>query len=490
MKQSRFLRMLVIGVVIALLGGFSGFSIPNGATHSTSSNLVRLGAVQPAYASGSNILYLPLVLRDYPQPRTVFGIQMNSVTEAGGLSQVTVAKSNWVGGIGVSWAAVEPSQGSRIWSAMAGQAQQMQDVAGKGLTPIVNVRFTPGWAQQVAGYSCGPIKPEKLGAFAIFMHDLVVRYSVAPYNVKYWEIWNEEDIDRSVVASDSPYGCWGDAIDTYYGGGYYAEMLKVVYPQIKAADPQAQVLIGGLLLDCDPRPGAGCAVVGHDPKPSKFLEGILLNNGGPYFDGVSFHAYDYYQGHSGPYSNANWQSAWNTTGPVLIAKAQFIQSLLSQYGVSGKFLMNTELAILCDSCNNNPAFETTKAYYVAQAYAAAIAQGLRANLWYSLLGWNNSGLLNADLSSRPAYTAFQFGRNELRDAAFVREITTYAGVKGYEYNRGDRRIWVIWSLDGIAHPVTPSPAPLAACDAQGSCITNPSLPISVTLDPLYLEFTP
>jgi hypothetical protein len=205
---------------------------------------------------------------------------------------------------------------------------------------------------------------------------------------------------------------------------------------------------------------------------------------------VSFHAYDYYQGHSGPYSNANWQSAWNTTGPVLIAKAQFIQSLLSQYGVSGKFLMNTELAILCDSCNNNPAFETTKAYYVAQAYAAAIAQGLRANLWYSLLGWNNSGLLNADLSSRPAYTAFQFGRNELRDAAFVREITTYAGVKGYEYNRGDRRIWVIWSLDGIAHPVTPSPAPLAACDAQGSCITNPSLPISVTLDPLYLEFTP
>jgi hypothetical protein len=268
-------------------------------------------------------------------------------------------------------------------------------------------------------------------------------------------------------------------------------MLKAVYPQIKAADPQAQVLVGGLLLDCDPRPGAGCAVVGHDPKPPIFLEGILRNNGGPYFDGVSFHAYDYYQGHSGPYSNANWQSAWNTTGPVLIAKAQFIQSLLSQYGVSGKFLMNTELAILCDFCSSNDStFETTKAYYVAQAYAAAIAQGLRANLWFSLLGWNNSGLLNADLSPRLAYTAFQFSRNELRDATFVREITTYAGVKGYEYNRGDRRIWVLWSLDGISHPVKPSPAPLVACDTQGACITNPTLPISVTLDPLYLEFNP
>jgi hypothetical protein len=370
-----------------------------------------------------------------------------------------------------------------------GLDQELRNITGKGMQTILSVRVTPSWAQQVAGYSCGPIKPEKLGAFAIFMHDLVVRYSVAPYNVKYWEIWNEEDIDRSVVPPDSPYGCWGDQNDAYFGGGYYAEMLKVVYPQIKAADPQAQVLIGGLLLDCDPRPGAGCAVVGHDPKPSKFLEGILLNNGGPYFDGVSFHSYDYYQGHSGPYSNANWQSAWNTTGPVLIAKAQFIQSLLSQYGVSGKFLMNTELAILCDSCNNNPAFETTKAYYVAQAYAAAIAQGLRANLWYSLLGWNNSGLLNADLSSRPAYIAFQFGRNELRDAAFVREITTYAGVKGYEYNRGDRRIWVIWSLDGNAQSINLSGAPLATWDALGNSVT-PAASMDVTLNPLYLEWNP
>ena len=71
-------------------------------------------------------------------------------------------------------------------------------------------------------------------------------------------------------------------------------MLKVAYPQIKAADPQAQVLVGGLLLDCDPRPGAGCSLTAQNAIPPKFLEGILRNNGGPYFDGVSFHAYDFY----------------------------------------------------------------------------------------------------------------------------------------------------------------------------------------------------
>jgi len=324
-------------------------------------------------------------------------------------------------------------------------------------------------------------------SYAKFIVQLVSRYSVPPYNVKYWEIWNEPDVDPSLVSAESPYGCWGNQSDPYYGGGYYAEMLKVVYPQIKAADPQAQVLVGGLLLDCDPRPGAGCAKVGNNNRPPKFLEGILINNGGPYFDGVSFHSYDFYQGQSGQYYNGNWSSAWNTTGPVLLAKAQFIKSLLSQYGVSGKFLMNTELGLLCDSCSHDPVFESTKAYYVAQSYAAAIAQDLQANIWFSVLGWHNSGLLNADLSPRPAFMALQFSRNELYNAIWVRDVTEYAGVKGYEFQRGNRRIWILWSLDGNTHSITLPDVPLAAWDTLGDSIP-PAASINIDLNPFYLEW--
>ena len=46
----------------------------------------------------------------------------------------------------------------------------------------------------------------------------------------------------------------------YYGGGYYGEMLKAVYPQIKAVNLQSQVH-GWILLDCD-RLFGGCAAVG------------------------------------------------------------------------------------------------------------------------------------------------------------------------------------------------------------------------------------
>jgi hypothetical protein len=227
--------------------------------------------------------------------------------------------------------------------------------------------------------------------------------------------------------------------------------------------------------------------------PPKFLEGILRNNGASYFDGISFHAYDYYlAGHTGVYANTNWQSVWNTTGPVLIAKTQFIRSKLSQYGVTGKFLMNTEVALICGSCSSDSTFETTKAYYVAQAYAAAIAQGLRANLWYSVLGWRNSGLLNSDLSPRPAYTAFQFASSELRDTGFEREISEYAGVKGYEFQRGDRRIWVIWSFDGTTHTISLPGVPLAGWRVVDTSVTpvTPVASMNVTLNPLYLEWNP
>jgi len=180
---------------------------------------------------------------------------------------------------------------------------------------------------------------------------------------------------------------------------------------------------------------------------------------------------------------------------VTTSKTEFISNTLSAYGVSGKFLMNTESAILCDECNGDATFEATKAYYVAQTYSVALAHGLVGNMWYSVLGWRNSGLLNADLSPRPAYIAFQVSRNELLNSRSEGTLTPAdvggsALVKGFKFNRGDRRIWVLWSLDGDPHSITPNlGTPLAVMDALGSAIT-PAHTMTVDVNPVYLEWGP
>ncbi len=449
--------------------------------------------VRPADLT-SNTIFLPMIIRSgisTSRPATIFGVQMENIAEAGGLTRLADAGTYWTRGANVWWANVEPTRGVRNWAALSGQESELKNAASLNMPVVVVVHGTPAWAQLRPPSECGPIKRENFVDFANFMQDLVARFSVPPYNVKHWELWNEEDIDPLLVPANSQFGCWGNSLDSYYGGGYYADMLKVIYPQIKAADPQAQVLVGGLLLDCDPRLNAACL-------SGKFFEGILQNGGGNFFDGVSYHGYDYSV--PGPtflgayFDNGKWNSAYNSTGPVSIAKARFIRSVLSQYNLTGKFLMNTESALLCDACVSDQTFETTKAYYLAQAYGAGIAEGLKANIWFTAMGWRNSGMINADLSERPAFTAYQFAAGELRDSTFLGDIADSdmnggRGVKGYKYNRGDRRIWLLWSLDGANHVVSLPGVPLAAWDAFGNPVPTGAF-MTVGVKPLYLEWDP
>jgi hypothetical protein len=443
---------------------------------------------------------MPLVVHGVKVP-TIFGASM-SFTVSGGMNEMTAANNYWLRERVIVWSEIEQIKGTRDWSSLASWEAELLNANLRGMETIVIVNSTPGWAQKVAGYFCGPIHELELATFASFMYELVSRYSHWPYHVKYWEIWNEPDIAPAMVPPESGIGCWGDRNDPYYGGGYYAEMLKVVYPEIKRANPEAQVLVGGLVLDCDPRTPGLCTSSEGDAPP-KFLEGILrhngANDGGNYFDGISFHAYDYYNA-IGHYSNRNWNSSWDTTGPVVIAKARFIQEVLDQMGVTGKYSMNTESALICGGlydppggpgCESDPAsaFEQTKAYYLAQAYASSLGEGLQANIWYRVLGWRNSALLNPDRSPRPAYQAFATSAKILRDARPSREINEYEYVKGYEYTRGPDYIWVLWSLDGNVHMVDLDTIPAEIYDVMGNPVV-PSNPLRVGYTPLYLKWRP
>ena len=101
-----------------------------------------------------------------------------------------------------------------------------------------------------------------------------------------------------------------------------------------------------------------------------------------------------------------------------------------------------------------------------------------------------SDLLGPGLNKLPAYYAFKFGSSELRDVMSVKEITTNTGVKGYEFQRSDRRIWVLWSLDGGDHSISLPGVPSAIYHVDGTPITPVGLSLTVKLEPLYLEWIP
>jgi len=440
--------------------------------------------------TGPYIVNLPIITQISNQ-ESVFGVQMDPVSEVNGLSQLAAVQTTWTRRNGLLWSSVEPTEGARNWSAIAGLEQELIAASQKGVRVVLIVRSTPTWARLVSDSSCGPIRADKYAAFGAFMRDVVARYSVAPYNVKNWEIWNEQDIavKHAGNGGDDEYGCWGDPTDAYFGGGAYGEMLKVVAPQMKSADAQAQVLVGGLLLDCDPiNPPTG-----KDCSPAKFFEGILRSGAGSAFDGVAFHAYDYYSYSLGKYSNSNWHSAWNTTGPVLIAKERFLKQILAAYNVTGKYLMNTESALLCFGCNdaagNGDTFRATKASYLVQANAAAMAEGLKVNVWYNVHGWFYSGLFDPGLVQGYTFRAFNFERQLLRNSPLSRSVTEYPNVMGYEFNRGDMRVWVLWSATTASQAITLPAMPGAVYDTFGASQTA-STALTVDQLPVYVVWNP
>ncbi len=456
-------------------------TIPSGPPPPT---FTPLPTTVPAPFQGESILGIELIGGN-------FGERAGLASEAGAF---------WIRWNAIPWPDVEPNEGDRIWQALGTFDAQLQTLDLYDLKLITIVHGAPLWAQAEPGIQCGAVAEEKLAAFGNFMYDLVARYSQPPYNLKYWEIINEPDIDPSLVPPRNFYGCWGDLDDPFYGGGAYAQMLQAVYPRIKEADPEAQVLVGGLLLDCDPNNPPETAPGSGVPKycdPAKFLEGILINGGGDYFDGVSFHAYDLYEPVSGYFGNPNWDNGHTLSGliPVVVPKARFLKGVLAEYGYFNKYLINSETALLCGTDGNEAfcrtgQFERMKADYVAMTNAGALAEGLQGNIWFYLNGgWRRSGLTNNNGVPLDAFIAYQFSAKRLAGAVFWGQITEYEGVYGYKFRQGDKETWIMWSLDSLPHLVSVTSMPQAIYNVFGVPL-NPTQSLEITTSPIYVDWQP
>jgi hypothetical protein len=476
--------LLVLALLAAIFVNPAQVQSASGSLVSSPPAVQEAGIAQDS-ATGTTI-FLPAIYHQYPYP-SIFGIETSSM---GSSSSPAIAQAGayFVRVAPFSWADIEPLRTdppTYHWETVNEAVLKQASVSG--LRAIATVKYTPSWAQKIPGVACGPMAQPYLDEFAQFLGNLVARYSAPPYNIQYWEIGNEVDVDPSLVPPDSIYGCWGDQHNKYYGGQYYGQMLQYVYPAIKAADPQAQVMLGGLLVNCDPTN----ASLGIDCKPSMFLEGILKFAGGSYFDIVSFHAFAFYMNGQITEDLGNWQPR----GGVVLGKVSFLREVMARYGVD-KPLILSEASLLCPEgqvgCSPaSDAFKDAQATYVGMLYTRTWAANLLGTVWFTLEapGWRNSGLTNAS-APRPAYKAYQFLATELRGASLVGSLDQqYAGLNGYEFSTALKKIWVLWAPDQADHLITLPANVIQVYDKLGSPVTPAGNQVTVN-GTVIIEMTP
>lgn len=291
--------------------------------------------------------------------------------------------------VGLRWDEVEPTKGSYNWAIYD---DRLAKIAAAGLTPIVYMWKNPGWA---AATDCGP--PYNNQDLVRFLTAAVGRYKDSPYGVEYWEIYNEPDIWRSGTI-----GCMGNDVPEY------VNLLKVARDTIKALDPGAHVLLGGLAM--------------VDGVNLDFLDQVLANGGGNFFDIVSFHFY------AEQINVPCTCSDPECTVRGLLGKAAIIRDTLAQYGYD-KPQMLTETAKRCtfrypDVAPCTPDELDRQADYVLILNARGMAAGLQAIIWFTLdwPGFYHSSLLDRSGNPKPAHLAYETLSQELAGARYSQRI--------------------------------------------------------------------
>jgi hypothetical protein len=241
-------------------------------------------------------------------------------------------------------------------------------------------------------------------------------------------------------------------------------MLAWAYPRIKAADPTATVLMGGLAYDNFTEYGG--------PFNRYFIDEVMANGGADYIDAVNFHYFhDFYREWERWVPEGNPPTCgdvedgigepYDAWGIDLIAKTNHFRNRLSTCSQVNKPVWITELAE-----HGNPDEPITlpqQARYVIQGHARGLAAGAENITWFALItpfyDKADQGLLYDDLSPKPAYYAYQTLTSELTgwDYAYTLNV---ANVEGYVFrnSQGEEKT-VAWANGTVGVPVPLTIAP-------------------------------
>jgi len=291
--------------------------------------------------------------------------------QAADLANMKSIGLRWVR-VDAGWNWLEPEQGTFVWGALD---QEVQSIEAAGMHPDLIIDETPSWAVDPAAAGNMWGEPASASAYGTFAGQVAARYG--PMGVNTYEIWNEENYQMF----------WAPAPDP----SLYTSMLKDAYTAIKAVEPDSTVISGGLAPAADDSAG--------DIAPIEFLQDMYADGAEGSFDALGDHAYSY---PALPDTYETW-SGWSQmdqTSPSL-------RSVMAANGDSAKQIWITEIG--APSAGDNSVGTTGQAQDVTQAVAAAKSTSwIGAEFFYTYEDTSdadNFGLLNADGSAKPAWTA-------------------------------------------------------------------------------------
>ncbi len=370
----------------------------------------------------THTVYLPLVNRYYlPGYINPFGVAMYyDVDAAHGTAQMAAAGSGWVV-TRFDWKDVEPNPPSvgvhaYNWTSLDTKVNNARSV---GLSVYVLLTGNPSWAAQYEG---GPLYAGRMPDLLAFVSAVVARYP----DVLYWTFYGEPDNGSTYYASRG-WGYWGN------NGAGYADLLAQLSPTIKAANPNAKLLISGLAYDYfAPPDGNGIFV-------KRFLGDVLqalnASHGGAMqiIDGMAFHYYPL---------------AWSSVQ----AKASEIRGIMSHYGASQLPVWIPETGL----ASNLPGYnETIQAQMLVKMYVQSLAADVKMMAWLGVFDVNSGndsiGLFRGtDFNQpKPSYFAYQVMARELYGARYLGALKVL-NAEGYVFQMLDGKTkTVVWGTQTV-----------------------------------------
>ncbi len=188
------------------------------------------------------------------EPGIAAGIRPNGAN-VDSVAKTKESGARWVR-LFVGWHSIEKADNSYDGFQLDALRSAVDRHTASGVNVLVVVHQTPSWASGTGNTATPPRDP---GTYADFVKFLAATFKG---KVKAWEIWNEPNDDAHP----------GEFWEGPPNPAAYTALLKAAYPAIKAADPSALVVTGGLVAN-----------------DFEFVEGILGAGGRDFFDAVGVH---------------------------------------------------------------------------------------------------------------------------------------------------------------------------------------------------------